>query len=188
MFKRWMVAAIAASIAVSSFGVAMATSAGPQSAVAGEGELTARGEEVLRCDGGKHKEHKTRMSATPVEFNEADGTVTVASLTIVVPKGRDTLEVDFNAETRLRGSSDENHWLQLGFYLNGVLMQPNDPISPLALADDNRGWESNMASACERVPAGTYKVEVRAKAVDFNNSANLSAWLDDWVFEVDRFG
>lgn len=188
MFKRWMVATIAASIAVSSFGVALATSTGPQSAVAGEAELSDRGEEVLRCDGGKHKKHKTRMSATPVEFDEADGTVTVASLTIVVPKGRDTLEVDFNAETRLEGAADENHWIQLGFYLNGVLMQPNDPTSPLALADDNRGWESNMASACQRVPAGTYEVEVRAKAVDFNNSANLRAWLDDWVLEVDRFG
>lgn len=188
MYKRWMVAAVAAAIAVSSFGIAAAAGGGPQADLAADVALDETVDGVQRCDGFKHKRHLASMSDRPFRFNEADGQVLVASRTVDVPNGKDTLAVAFNAETRLYGSSDEGHWIQIDIYLNGKLMNPNDATSNLAIANDGEGWESNIVRACERVEEGTYLIEVKATANDHNNSANLRAWLDDWMLTIDRFG
>jgi hypothetical protein len=95
--------------------------------------------------------------------------------------------VDFNAETRLYNAADDGHWIQLNVYLDGQLMNPNDGTSPLALANDGEGWESNATSACQRVGEGSHTVRVEAELVDFYGSADLEGWLDDWTFEVDVY-
>jgi len=188
MYKRWMVAAIAAAIAVSSFGIAAAAGGGPQAELAADVALDETVDGEQRCDGFKHKRHVATMSDKPLRFNEADGQVLVATRTVTVPNGSDTLQVAFSSETRLYGSSDEGHWIQLDIYLNGNLMNPNDGTSNVALANDGEGWESNIVRACERVEKGTYRVEVRATANDHSNTANLRAWLDDYMLTIDRFG
>ncbi len=188
MYKRWMVAAIAAAIAVSSFGVAAAAGGGPQAELAAEVAADETVDGVVGCDGFKHKRHLATMSDKPLEFTEADGQVLVAARNFVVPKGRDTLQVAFSSETRLYGASDEGHWIQVDIYLNGKLMNPNDGSSNVAIANDGEGWESNIVRTCERVDAGEYRIEVKASAVDFYDTAALAAWLDDYTLTIDRFG
>jgi hypothetical protein len=188
MYKKTIVAAVAAAIALSSFGVAMAVGQSPQSrSVDGDGIASEEVDGRQVCNGGRHRLHKSIISDQPVEWDEATGTVSLGSITFDVAKGKDTVEVDFNAETRLYGSADDGHWIQVDIYLDGQLMNPNDATSPTALANDGEGWESNSTTVCQRVRKGTHTVTARATLVDFYGSADLRGWLDDWTLELDLY-
>jgi hypothetical protein len=187
MLKRTLIAALVAAVMASTLGATLAIAAGdPQGSVTEAGSATTP-ENVARCNGGQHQKHKALISNQPLQFDEAAGQVVIGAINFAVPSGRDTIEVDFNAETRLYGAADEGHWIQIDVYLDGVLMNPNDPVSPVAIADDDRGWESNGTSVCQRVRKGYHTVVAKASAVDFYGSANLNAWLDDWTLELDQY-
>jgi hypothetical protein len=191
MYRKTLIGLIAGAVALSSFGVAFAVAQASQQQQqpAAPGEATAS-EEVdgrMRCNGGQHRLHRSIISDTPVQWNEATGTVGLGTIRYEVPKGRDTVEVDVNAETRLYGASDDGHWIQLNVYLDGRLTNPNDGVSPTALANDGEGWESNSTTVCQRVGEGKHTVRVEAQLVDFYNSADLEGWLDDWTFELDVY-
>jgi hypothetical protein len=189
MYKKTLIAVVAGAVALSSFGVAFAVAKSPQQQLVAPGEATAS-EEVdgrMRCNGGKHRLHKSILSDSPVQWDEAAGTVGLGSITFNVPDGRDTVEVDFNAETRLYGAADDGHWIQVNVYLDGNLMNPNDGVSPTALANDGEGWESNTTTVCQRVGEGRHTVRLEAELVDFYGSADLEGWLDDWTFELDVY-
>ena len=187
MYKKTIVTALAAALVVSSLGAAMAIGRSPQVSAEGDTVASVEVDGRLRCDGGRHRLHRAIIADQPVEWDEATSTVSLGSINFDVIKGKDTVEVDFNAETRLYGSADDGHWIQVDVYLDGQLMNPNDATSPTALANDGEGWESNATSVCQRVRKGTHTVEARATLVDFFNSADLRGWLDDWTLELDIY-
>ncbi|MDD5434299.1 MAG: hypothetical protein PH343_02595 [Nitrospira sp.] len=105
-----------------------------------------------------------------------------ATLTYTVPAGTtDLLLVTFSGECRLSNGTSSDDWVQLEVRLNGVPMQPSDPISPMAFCSTD-SWNMHSATFARRVPAGVYTLKVFWKLVDFAPLApDLHGWLDDWT-------
>jgi hypothetical protein len=189
MLRKTLIALVVAGASLSTVGAAVAADNGPQGSSDDAATVAAAtgGEGVQRCNGGKHRRHQALISNVPLTWDETTSQVAIGSISFGVAKGTDLVEVDYNAEARLYGAADEGHWIQIDIYLDGTLMQPNDPVSPTTLADDDRGWESNATSVCARVGEGRHTIRAVATLVDFYGTASLTGWLDDWTLELDQY-
>jgi hypothetical protein len=191
MFKKTLAALTVAGAAVTGVGAMANAGLEAQVAPAADAEFGAASVEedgAMRCNGGRHIRHASILDDVPLQFIEDDGEVSLGKLRFNVPGRTDLVQVEYNAETRLYGAEDDGHWIELRFYLDGQLMNPNDDTSPLALANDSEGWESNSTRACARVGEGKHVVEAKAVLSDFYDSADLVGWLDDSTFSIDIYG
>lgn len=190
MLKKSLAALTLAGAAVTGAGAMANAGLEAQTPAATEfGAASVENEGALRCNGGRHIRHASIIDDRPLQFTEADGEVSLGKLRFDVTTASDLVQVEYNAETRLYESEDAGHWIELRFYLDGELMNPNDDSgSPLALANDGEGWESNSTRACARTGKGRHVVEAKAILNDTYDSADLRGWLDDSSFSIDIYG
>jgi len=193
MLKKILVGGAAATIAVSTAGLAMA--AGGQ-----EGGQRAAGDSVsaravtpaIACDGGVQKRVYNRIKNTPFTFNEASGTPFVPGAALVVAgpaRGVDTVSIEFSAESQLGGSTAGDNlvdWMGLEVLVDGVPIQPFTAVGDVLAITGSNSYNSNAAQFCTKIKPGRHVIRVRTNLHDGNNNNNLTGWLDDYTLHVEQ--
>jgi len=193
MLKKILVGGAAATIAVSTAGLAMA-------AGGHEGGQRATGDSVsaravattIACDGGVQKRVFNRIRNTPFTFNEASGTPFVPGAALVVAGpliGVDTLSIEFSAESQLGGSTAGDNlvdWMGLEVLVDGVPIQPFTAVGDVLAITGSNTYNSNAAQFCTKIKPGLHRILVRTNLHDGNNNDNLTGWLDDYTLHVEQ--
>jgi hypothetical protein len=198
MNNRLAVAGLAV-IAVASSGLAVAGS----SALAAGNSENAQGQSstaktnaktsgVIKCDGGRNINMKSRIVNSPFTFvetgvNDADQAIPGAAVAVAGPKrGVDTLLITFSAETQLTGG-DVNDWMGLEVHKDG------NPINPFTAGSDKvaltgePSWNGNSLQFCTKIGKGVHVLRAYTNLHDSSPAHNLNGWLDDYTFSVVRF-
>jgi len=184
--KKMLIAAGAAAIVASTGGLALASGHdNPQGSTSPGAASTPH---VIKCDGGKSVNVKTRIVNTPFTFPETgDLAVPGGKLTFAGPRsGKDTVVVTFSGETRLFGAEADD-WMGIEVKLDGVNIEPfTDAGDVMALASDDN-WGMHSAQFCTKVGRGPHTLEVFTNTVDNGTDGNLSGWIDDYQTTFQRF-
>lgn len=147
-----------------------------------------RTEDLFVFKGGVLKDVTTRINNDPTIYTETPGFIHVRNAAIekTVPGGlTDSFLVEFSAECQLRGGPGRFDWLELEVRVNDVPIQPVGHFEdPLAFCGDDNYGSYSKQFATDRLPAGRYLFKVYVKIVDNGTDQNLTAWLDDWTFQV----
>ena len=132
------------------------------------------------------KRARTQDSPTTITESVAPTTwknLTSATLSYTVPTGTtDLFNVAFSAECRLfSGGGDD--YLRIRILDNGVPMEPNDNTSPQAFCSAD-GYATHKGNWVRRVSSGVHTLQVQFWIFDGAPAEVVSAWIDDWTFEL----
>jgi hypothetical protein len=195
MLKKILVGGAAATIAVSTAGLAMASSGHQGGQLAAGDRVSARIiPTVLACDGGVQKRVYNRIRSTQFTFSEALGNPFVpvpnAALVVNGPAwGVDTLSIEFSAETQMGGSSAGDNlydWMGLEVLVDGVPIQPFTPAGDVLAITGANSYNSNAAQFCTKIRPGRHVIRVLTNLHDGNVDDSLTGWLDDYTLHVEQ--
>lgn len=147
---------------------------------------------VVKCDGGKPLNLRTRIVNSPFVFgetatNQEDQAVPGATLALHGPaSGTDTYLVTFSAESQVRGG-DQDDWMGLEVHLDGVPIDPYTAVGDVLAFSGEPSWNSNSIQFCTRVGPGSHRFEVMTNLSDFLGDSSLTGWLDDYTVSFQRF-
>ena len=131
----------------------------------------------------KRKLARTQTAASLIPETAGWTRLNLATLAYTVPAGTsDLFNVSFTAECRLFGAS-QNDYLRIRIMdLNtGVPLEPYDGGQAFCSAD-NYATYTGMWS--KRLGAGVHNLQVEFFILDAPALGAVSAWIDDWTFEV----
>lgn len=191
MRRHLIISAAAAAIVASSGGLALADD-GDKNAQGGSSAGHARADvNVIKCDGGRHKELRTRIVNTPFQLGETpidvDTAVPGASLAFTGPaSGTDTMVVTFSAETRLFGGEPDD-WMGIEVKLDGVNIQPFTAVGDVMAFNSEDSWNMHSAQFCVKVKPGHHRLQVFTNFQDNGADNALSSWIDDYQATFERY-
>jgi hypothetical protein len=193
MFKKILVGGAAATLAVSTAGLAMAANGHQGGQQANRSGVSARTiTTALACDGGVQKRVYNRIVSSPFTFNEASGAPFVPGAALVVAGpavGVDTLSIEFSAETQMGGSTAGDNlfdWMGLEVLVDGVPIQPFTAAGDVLAITGSNAYNSNAAQFCTKIKHGRHVIRVRTNLHDGNNADSLTGWLDDYTLHVEQ--
>lgn len=190
--KTSIVASVAVSVCVMSLPLLAQDQQGPTQST----ELTRTLYSGGILEGVRKVAENSPTTTTSHDFVNVPG----AAASWFVPAGdTDLINVNFTAECRLINNvlppAGAANWVELRVLLSRVpaaagfpvLMQPQDPASPMAFCSANQ-YAMHAANFARRVGGGTtgatYTVQVQYRVT---GSAGLIAWLDDYMLELLAF-
>jgi len=112
-------------------------------------------------------------------------------LQLVAARNADLLLVNFSGECRLIGGTSSSEWVEMRAKITSSIpvagypkfLEPYDTSSPMAFCSTDL-WEMQHASWADKVPRlqedVTYTVRIQWR----NNEAENTAWIDDWLMEL----
>jgi hypothetical protein len=184
--------AAGAALVASSGGLALA-SAGDGNAQSGPAAAARAtdGTNVIRCDGGRQKNIRTRIVNTPFQLNETptgvDTPVPGANLSFVGPTaGTDTVVVTFSGETRLFGGEPDD-WMGIEVKLDGANIQPYTAVGDVMALNSEDSWNMHSAQFCVTVKPGRHRLQVFTNFQDNGTDNSLRSWLDDYTASFERY-
>jgi hypothetical protein len=186
MKKNLIIVGGAAALVLSTGGLALAS--GDKNPQATPGGSASAPVTVIKCDGEKSVNVRTRIVNTPFTFPETgDVLIPGAELALNGPAaGTDTIVVTFSGETRLF-NAEADDWMGIEVKLDGVNIQPYTAVGDvMALASDDN-WGMHSAQFCTKVRPGPHRLQVFTNTVDNGNDSPLSGWIDDYQATFTRY-
>lgn len=189
--KLIIVGAASAALVASSGGLALA-SAGDRNAQGGSAASASPATvSVIKCDGGRQKNIRTRIVNTPFQLNETltgvDTPVPGASLSFTGPTaGTDTVVVTFSGETRLFGGEPDD-WMGIEVKLDGVNIQPYTGAGDVMALNSEDSWNMHSAQFCVTVKPGPHRLQVFTNFQDNGTDDALRSWIDDYTASFERY-
>lgn len=155
----------------------------------GEGVEDPEGTAHITYSGGAVRAKRAVTRDTPTTITESVPPTTwkslsLATITYTVPTGFSELfNVAFSAECRLF-SGGGNDYLRIRILDNGAPMEPYDTVSPQSFCSED-SWGTYKGNWVKRVNTpGLHTIQVQFWIFDSGNDENISAWIDDWTFEL----
>ena len=182
MLQRWTrtnnAAAVALALSLMTIPTAPAQQAAPPPDPGGDaGYFTQIGGAV------KRKLAKTQTAATL--FGETAGwySLPLANLAFTVPANTtDLFNVSFTAECRLfNGGADDYVRIRVIDTVTGIVMEPYDGAQAFFNAD---AYATHTGMWSKRFGAGAHNLQVQFWILDGAPLEALTAWVDDWTFEL----
>ena len=94
----------------------------------------------------------------------------------------DLFNVSFTAECRLfNGGADDYVRIRIMDTTTGVPLEPYDGAQAFCSAD---AYATHTGMWSQRVGAGVHNLQVQLWILDGAPAEALTAWIDDWTFEV----
>ena len=185
------VGAATAALAVSSGGLALASAGDRNAQGAAESARTAAATTVIKCDGGRQKNIRTRIMNTPFQLNETptgvDTPVPGANLSFAGPAaGTDTVVVTFSGETRLFGGEPDD-WMGIEVKLDGANIQPFTAVADVMALNSEDSWNMHSAQFCVTVKPGPHRLQVFTNFQDNGTDNTLRSWIDDYAASFERY-
>jgi hypothetical protein len=137
--------------------------------------------------GGPVRAKRARTQTRSTTFNETAGWVNLpgATLSYVVPAGTtDLFNIAFSAECRVfNGGGDDYLRIRIAHTVGGVttFVEPYDGAQAFCDADSYATHKGNWV---KRVGAGTHTIQVQFWIFDGPPFEVVTAWVDDWTFEL----
>ena len=131
----------------------------------------------------KRKLAKTQTAATIVQETPGWWSLPGANLAYTVPVGTsDLFNVSFTAECRLfNGGGDDYLRIRILDLNTGVPLEPYDGAQAFCSAD---GYATYTAMYSKRMTQGVHNLQVQFWIFDGAPAEAVSAWIDDWTFEL----
>ncbi len=131
----------------------------------------------------KRKIAKTQTAATTFGETATWYSLPVANLSYSVPVGTtDLFNVSFTGECRLfNGGGDDYVRIRILDTTTGVPLEPYDGAQAFCSAD---GYATHTGIWSKRLGAGVHNLQVQFWIFDGAPAEALTAWIDDWTFEV----
>lgn len=192
MKKHVIIGAATAALVASTGGLALA-SAGDHNAQGGS-SVSAKainGVNVIKCDGERQKNLRTRIVNTPFQLNETatgvDTAIPGAQLAINGPAaGVDTVVVTFSAETRLFGGEPDD-WMGIEVKLDGVNIEPFTAVGDVMALNSEDSWNMHSAQFCTTIKPGPHRLQVFTNFQDNGTDNALRSWIDDYMASFVRY-
>jgi hypothetical protein len=148
------------------------------------GELTSEAGYFIQSGGTvKRKLAKTQTAATL--FGETAGwySLPLANLTHTVAAGQsDLFNVSFTAECRLiNGGGDDYVRIRIMDTTTGIPLEPYDGGQAFCSAD---AYATHTGMWSKRLGPGVHNLQVQFWILDGGGLEVLTAWMDDWTFEL----
>ena len=192
MNRQLIIVGAATAALVASSGVALASAGdrNEQGESAESASLTTVAN-VIRCDGGRQKNIRTRIANTPFQLNETptgvDTAVPGANLSFSGPTaGTDTVVVTFSGETRLFGGEPDD-WMGIEVKLDGTNIQPYTAAGDVMALNSEDSWNMHSAQFCVTVKPGPHRLQVFTNFQDNGTDNALSSWIDDYTASFERY-
>jgi hypothetical protein len=134
----------------------------------------------------KGKRVKTQTAATIIPETATWYSLPLANHSITVPaNSTDLFNVTFTAECRLINGVPPSDYLRIRVTdtVGGVttVLEPYDGAQAFCSAD---GYATHTATYAKRAGQGVHTLQVQFWILDAGAAGALSAWIDDWTFEV----
>jgi len=192
MKKQVIIGAATVALFASTGGLALAN-AGDRNAQGGS-SVSARavGEvNVIKCDGERQKNMRSRIVNTPFQLNETavgvDTLIPGAQLALNGPaSGTDTMLVTFSGETRLFGAEQED-WMGIEVKLDGVNIQPYTAAGDVMAINSEDSWNMHSAQFCTPIKPGPHRLQVFTNFQDNGTDNALRSWIDDYTASFVRY-
>jgi hypothetical protein len=192
MKKQVIVGAAAAALIASTGGLALA-SAGDRNAQGGlsASARTGTAVNVIKCDGERQKNMRSRIVNTPLQLSETpagvDTLIPGAQLAFNGPaSGTDTVLVTFSGETRLFGGEPDD-WMGIEVKLDGVNIEPYTASGDVMALNSEDSWNMHSAQFCTTIKPGPHRLQVFTNFQDNGTDNTLSSWIDDYTASFVRY-
>jgi hypothetical protein len=131
----------------------------------------------------KRKLAKTRTTVTVVPETAGWYSLPLANLAYTVAAGTtDLFNVSFTAECRVNnGGGDDYVRIRIMDTTTGVPLEPYDGGQAFCSAD---GYATYTGVWSKRLGAGAHNLQVQLWIFDGAPAEAVSAWIDDWTFEL----
>jgi hypothetical protein len=135
--------------------------------------------------GGAVKRKLAKTQTVPTTFGETPGwySLPLANLSYTVAAGTtDLFNVSFTAECRLtNGGSDDYLRIRVIDTTTGIAIEPYDGAQ--AFCSEN-AYATHTGMWSKRLGAGVHNLQVQFWIYDGFPLEILTAWIDDWTFEL----
>jgi hypothetical protein len=192
MKKHVIIGAATAALIASTGGLALA-SAGDRNAQGGSSvsARTATDVNVIKCDGERQKNLRTRIVNTPLQLGETptgvDTLIPGAQLALNGPaSGTDTVVVTFSGETRLFDGEPDD-WMGIEVKLDGVNIEPFTAAGDVMALNSEDSWNMHSAQFCTTVKPGPHRLQVFTNFQDNGADNTLRSWIDDYMVSFVRY-
>jgi hypothetical protein len=130
------------------------------------------------------KRARTQTAATSLAESATWVSLAGGNLSYTVPSGTtDLFNIAFSTEGRLfRGGGDD--YVRILHTINGVLQPPVEPYDGGQAFFSADGYATHKGNWVRRVGGGTHVLQVQFWIFDGAPAEVLSAWIDDWTFEL----
>jgi hypothetical protein len=181
MLQRWRTLNYATTLAVLS---ALTMAPVPAQETATPGEPSGDAGFFIQSGGAvKRKLAKTQTAASVIPETPTWVNLAGATLAYTVPAGTsDLFNVSFTAECRLINAVGLDYLrIRILDTTTGVPLEPYDGAQAFCSAN---GYATHTGMWSKRMSAGVHNLQVQFWILNAPGGGGLSAWIDDWTFEL----